>query len=250
MLDIVAHGEIAELRLNRPPANALNHEILRKLLAGIEQVLGDGARGLILSGQDGMFSAGIDVPQLLGMDRPAIFEFWSLLFDSSKALLTCPVPVVAALAGHSPAGGTVLAAHCDYRIAVNGPYKIGFNEVQVGLPLSANILMLFEDLVGSRVARQLAMQGKMMTMDEAFAIGLVDELQDAEHLMGRVVQYLEMLLALPPVAMNRTRLAGKANLIRSIESSTDVENITESWFSEETNQALHALAESLNKPID
>jgi hypothetical protein len=63
------------------------------------------------------------------------------------------------------------------------------------------------------------------------------------------VQYLEMLLALPPVAMNRTRLAGKANLIRSIESSTDVENITESWFSEETNQALRALAESLNKPI-
>ena len=249
MLDIVAHGDIAELRLNRPPANALNHEMLRKLLAGIQQVLGDGARGLILSGQDGMFSAGIDVPQLLGMDRPAISEFWSLLFDSSKALLTCPVPVVAALTGHSPAGGAVLAAHCDYRIAVNGPYKIGFNEVQVGLPLSANILMLFEDLVGSRVARQLAMQGKMMTMDEAFAVGLVDELQDAEHLMSRVVEYLEMLLALPPVAMNRTRLAGKANLIRSIELSTDVENITESWFSEETNQALRALVESLKKPI-
>jgi enoyl-CoA hydratase/carnithine racemase len=132
---------------------------------------------------------------------------------------------------------------------VNGPYKIGFNEVQVGLPLSANILMLFEDLVGSRVARQLAMQGKMMTMDEAFAVGLVDELQDAEHLMSRVVEYLEMLLALPPVAMNRTRLAGKANLISSIELSTDVENITESWFSEETNQALQALVESLKNPI-
>ena len=50
MLDIISHGDIAELSLNRPPANALNHELLHKLLAGIEQVLDDGARGLILSG--------------------------------------------------------------------------------------------------------------------------------------------------------------------------------------------------------
>jgi len=245
MLDIIAHGDVAELSLNRPPANALNHELLRTLLSGIEQVLNDGARGLILSGQQGMFSAGIDVPQLLGMERPAIHEFWSLLFESSKALLTSPVPVVAAVAGHSPAGGAVLAAHCDYRIAVDGPYKTGFNEVQVGLPLSANILMLFEELVGPRIARQLAMLGKMMTMREAFEIGFVDELLAADQLMPRVLAYLRTLLALPPTAMNRTRLAGKANLIRSIQSATDVDQITDSWFSTETQAAMQALVESL-----
>jgi enoyl-CoA hydratase/carnithine racemase len=247
MLDIIAHGDIAELSLNRPPANALNHELLRKLLAGIEQVLDDGAKGLILSGQDGMFSAGIDVPQLLGMDRAAIFEFWSLMFDSSKALLTSPVPVVAALAGHSPAGGAVLAAHCDYRIAVDGPYKIGFNEVQVGLPLPATILMVFEELVGPRFARQLAMQGKMMTMGEALEVGLVDELLAADQLMNRVLEFLENLLALPPTAMNRTRLTAKANLIKSVETATDVEQITESWFSAETQAAMQRLVESLKK---
>jgi len=247
MLDIISHGDIAELSLNRPPANALNHELLRKLLAGIEQVLDDGARGLILSGQDGMFSAGIDVPELLGMDRPAILEFWSLLFDSSKALLTSPVPVVAALAGHSPAGGAVLAAHCDYRIAVDGPYKIGFNEVQVGLPLPSTILMVFEELVGPRIARQLAMQGKMMTMGEAFEVGLVDELLAADRLMVRVLEFLESLLALPSTAMNRTRLTAKANLIKAVETATDVEQITESWFSAETQAAMRGLVESLKK---
>jgi 3,2-trans-enoyl-CoA isomerase len=247
MLDIISHGDIAELSLNRPPANALNHELLRKLLAGIQQVLDDGARGLILSGQEGMFSAGIDVPQLLGMDRPAIFEFWSLLFDSSKTLLTSPVPVVAALAGHSPAGGAVLAAHCDYRIAADGPYKIGFNEVQVGLPLPATILRVFEELVGPRMSRQLAMQGKMMTMSEALAVGFVDELLAADQLMERVLEFLASLLALPPTAMNRTRLAGKANLIQSIQGATDVDQVTDSWFSLETQAALRALVERLKK---
>lgn len=247
MLDILSHGDVVELRLNRPPANALNHDLLRKLLAEIEQARADGARGLILSGQEGMFSAGIDVPELLGMDRSAIFEFWTLLFEASKTLFTSPVPVVAALAGHSPAGGAVLAAHCDYRIAADGPYKIGFNEVQVGLPLPTTILLVFEDLVGPRIARQLAMQGKMMTMGAALEAGLVDELLPADRLMSRVLEYLENLLALPPTAMNRTRLAGKASLIESIKTATDVEQVTESWFSAETQAAMQALVASLNK---
>ena len=247
MLEVIVHGEIAELNLNRPPANALNHELLRKLLAAIDDTVGGGARGLVLSGQEGMFSAGIDVPELLGMDRPAILEFWSLLFASSKALLTSPIPVVAALAGHSPAGGAVLAAHCDYRIAAEGPYKIGFNEVQVGLPLSTTILMVFEELVGARVARQMAMQGKLMTMDEALDIGFVDELLAADRLMDRVMDYLENLLSLPPIAMNRTRLTGKARLIEAARNATDVKLVTDSWFSAETQTAMQALVESLRK---
>lgn len=245
MLEIRTHGEIAELNLNRPPANALNHELLRRLMAAVDEVLADGARGLILSGQEGMFSAGIDVPELLGMDRTAILEFWSLLFETSKTLLTSPVPVVAVLAGHSPAGGAVLAAHCDYRIGANGPFKIGFNEVQVGLPLSTTILKVFEELVGARIARQLAMQGRLLSMPEALEIGFVDELLDADQVMPRSLEYLEYLLSLPPTAMNGTRLSGKAGLIEAARNATDVEQVTDSWFSAETQAAMRALVESL-----
>ena len=141
----------------------------------------------------------------------------------------------------------MLAAHCDYRIAADGPYKIGFNEVQVGLPLPSTILMVFEELVGPRFARQLAMQGKMMTMGEALEVGLVDELLAADRLMVRVLEFLESLLALPSTAMNRTRLTAKANLIKAVETATDVEQITESWFSAETQAAMRGLVESLKK---
>ena len=245
MLNLTAHGDITELNLDRPPANALNHDLLRALLSGMETALGNGARGLILSGREGMFSAGVDVPELLGMDRPAIQGFWSLLFESSKRLLTCPVPVVAAVAGHSPAGGAVLAAHCDYRIGADGPFKIGFNEVQVGLPLSTTILAVFEGIVGSRVSRQLAMQGKMLTMEEARDIGFVDELHASAAVIPRSLEYLEGLLSLPPIAMNRTRLASKARLVEMAEVANDVEQVTDSWFSEETQAAMRALVASL-----
>jgi len=217
MLDILSHGDIIELRMHRPPANALNHELLEALLGAYAESLQAGARGLILSGQPGMFCAGIDVPELLGQSRSDIHRFWSLLFQTSKSLAACPVPVVAALAGHSPAGGAVLAAHCDYRIAAEGAFKIGFNEVQVGLPLPPSIMRVFRDLVGARLARQIGMQG----------------------------QYLQGLLALPPIAMNATRLDGKAHLIDVLEESDDVDRTTAAWFSDETQAAMQRLVDSL-----
>ncbi|MDH3978488.1 MAG: enoyl-CoA hydratase/isomerase family protein [Gammaproteobacteria bacterium] len=247
MLDIIAHGDITELRMNRPPANALNHELLEALLAGYEQAVNEGARALMLSGQPGMFCAGIDVPELLGQSRADIHRFWSLLFHCSQSLATCPVPVVAVLAGHSPAGGAVLAAHCDYRIAAEGSFKIGFNEVQVGLPLPLSILHVFQELVGSRVARQFGMQGALMPMTQALEIGLVDELVPVGQLEQRALEYLDGLLRLPPVAMNSTRLNAKAGIIEMLERSQDVDLTTAAWFSDETQTAMKRLVESLKK---
>jgi len=247
MLEIISHGEITELRLNRPPANALNHDLLEALLTGCAEALAGGARGLILSGQPGMFCAGVDVLELLGQSRAEIHRFWSLLFQTSQSLAASPVPVVAALAGHSPAGGAVLAAHCDYRIAAKGEFKIGFNEVQVGLPLPSSILRVFTDLVGSRRARQIGMQGQLMLVERAMKIGLVDELVAPDALEQRALEFLRDLLELPPVAMNSTRLAGKKDLINEIEMSDDLDRMTAAWFSDETQTALQGLVESLTK---
>lgn len=247
MLDIISHGQIAELKINRPPANALNQPLLDALLAGHSRALTDGARGVILSGQAGMFCAGIDVPELLGQDRAVIHSFWSALFEFSKALATSPVPVVAALAGHSPAGGAVLAAHCDYRITAGESFKIGFNEVQVGLPLPSTIVMVFEDLVGPRIARQLGTGGTLVDMKEALRIGLIDELVDPDQLTRRSLEWLQALMALPPVAMNRTRLAGKARFLAALDQADDVERVTEDWFSLETQRAMQQLVDTLGK---
>jgi len=75
----------------------------------------------------------------------------------------------------------------------------------------------------------------------------VDELLAADRLMVRVLEFLESSLALPSTAMNRTRLTAKANLIKAVETATDVEQITESWFSVETQVAMRGLVESLKK---
>jgi 3,2-trans-enoyl-CoA isomerase len=247
MLEIISHGDIAELQLNRPPANALTHAMLEALISAYDEVIDGGAQGLILSGQPGMFCAGIDVPALLGQDRDSIHRFWSLLFHAAASLATSPVPVVAALAGHSPAGGAVLASHCDYRIAAEGKFKIGFNEVQVGLPLPSTIMLTFTELVGPRLARRYGMQGSLLPMAEALEIGFIDELVKPERVLERSLEYLQSLLALPQIAMNRTRLTSKAGLIAQLGAADDVERTTADWFSDETQAAMQRLVASLKK---
>jgi len=245
MLQIHRHGDVAELQMDRPPANALNNDLLAGLHDAFDDIVGSGARAVILSGRDGMFSGGIDVPELLSYDRAAIGEFWARFMHFNQRLAGSPVPVLAAIGGHAPAGGAVLALHCDYRVAAEGNFKIGLNEVRVGLPVPETILRALSRVVGAATAARLATCGTLMTVSDAAKIGLVDELVPAGQLRPRAIELLGELAVLPPVAMNTTRLAAKADFLASLDGAADADMAAATWFSEETLAAMRRLAESL-----
>ena len=103
----------------------------------------------MISGAPGMFSAGLDVPSCCW--RPAgIAATWNDFYALMRALATSPLPVVAAITGHSPAGGAVISIFCDSRVMAEGELKIGLNEVQVGLPMPPVIFAAMRRLVGPR----------------------------------------------------------------------------------------------------
>ena len=135
MVQIIEHGAVRELRLNRPPVNALSPDLIVGLRKAIQGAPGDGARALVLSGAPGRFSGGLDVPLLLGLDRAEMAALWRAFYGLLGAIAASPVPIAAAITGHAPAGGTVLALFCDWRIMAEGDYRVGLNEVQVGIPL-------------------------------------------------------------------------------------------------------------------
>jgi len=199
------HGDIRELQLNRPPVNALTGELLSGLRQAIEQAPRDGVRALILSGLRGRFSAGLDVPFLLTLDAPAIAQLWRELYALLQAIASSPIPLVAAMTGHAPAGGTVLALFCDWRVLAEGDYKVGLNEVQVGIPLPPVILGGLRRLVGSRCAEHLGVSGTLISPKEAIDVGLVDELAPLEEVVARAKDWCMRMLALPPEAMALTR---------------------------------------------
>src|ERR1700735_4803181 len=176
MLNIVKHDTITEIQLSRPPVNALSLDLLRALQGALADAVRYGTRGIVLSGTQGMFSAGVDVPALLTRDRAGVREYWLEFFVTCAALAHSPVPVVAAITGHSPAGGAVLSLFCDYRVMAQGPYKIGLNEVQVGLIVPDCIQLALRRVVGAYRAERLLVAGAMIDAEQALACGFVDEL--------------------------------------------------------------------------
>ena len=106
MIQILDHGPVRELRLDRPPANRqLNPELVTALREAVETAPRDGVRALVLSGSPRMFSGGLDVPYLIHLDRPAMSATWRDFYAMMRALATSPIPIAAAITGHAPAGG-------------------------------------------------------------------------------------------------------------------------------------------------
>jgi Delta3-Delta2-enoyl-CoA isomerase len=247
MLELTRHDDVVELRMARPPVNALDPGLTRALRSAIESAPADGARGIVLSGRSGMFSAGLDVPALLQLDRDGIAVFWRDFFGLCAAIAGSPIPIVAAITGHSPAGGAVLSIFCDYRIMARGPYRIGLNEVQVGLVVPGMIQAGLRRLVGAYRAERLMVAGAMVDAEQALAIGFVDELVDVDHVSARAVVWLSELLALPPRAMAGTRRLARADLTRELAASENlrVEEFVDGWFGEESQTVLRALVAKL-----
>ena len=106
----IDHGRIREVRLARPPVNALDPGLCRGLIAALDAAVSGEAEAVVLSGAPGIFSAGLDVPHLLslGQDRHALHAAWGAFFGAARTLATLRIPVVAAITGHAPAGGCVL----------------------------------------------------------------------------------------------------------------------------------------------
>jgi enoyl-CoA hydratase/carnithine racemase len=254
-LEILDHGPIRQLRLARPPVNALDTALCQALTAAIAQAQADGVHALVLSGGERIFSGGMDVPHLLGHgdDRTALLASWQAFFDAAAALAACQVPVVAALTGHAPAGGCVLALCCDYRVMARSadparPYALGLNEVQVGLVAPEGIQRLLRRTVGQHHAERLLVAGTLLPAEQAEKIGLVDELVDGELVVARAVAWLQDLLALPRAPMLATRAVARADLVEALAPQhIRLDRFIEAWYAPDAQAALRALVERLRR---
>ncbi len=247
MLDVIDHeGGIRELRLARPPVNALNAELLRRIADGVEGAANEAA--ILITGQPGLFSAGLDVRSMLELDRAGIENLFEQLWHAMRGIAHSRAPVIFGLTGHSPAGGTVLAINGDYRVMALGEVRLGLNEVQVGLFPGPPIHAAFRRLVGGH-AEQLLTRGALIDPATALRMGLVDEVAEVSQVAARALAIARELAALPRAPMLRTRAMVRENLAglyggESYAAAMQREFVamgTEMWFAPEAQTRLRAL---------
>lgn len=249
MLERIDHDRFLEIRLARPPVNALNPALLQALVEAFDPAALRGVEGVVLAGGPKVFSGGLDVPHLMTLDRAGLTAAWGLFFAAARAIARCPVPVAAAIAGHNPAGGCVLALCCDYRVMARGAYRIGLNETQVGLAVPEAIQHLMRRVVGAHRAERLLVAGAMVDAEQALAYGLVDELTDIDDVPTRALHWLRATAALPREALLKTRAIARADIHAALDGFGDdeLDGFIDRWFAASTQDALKALVAKLGK---
>jgi 3,2-trans-enoyl-CoA isomerase len=251
-LGITDHDSgIRVIRLQRPPVNALDPDLVSALNEALDNAVADGVNAIVIAGGPKVFSAGLDVPTLLGLDREAMGRFWAGFIGIAARLARSPVPVVAAIDGHSPAGGAVVALFCDMRIMARSPdpakpFLIGLNEVQVGLPVPPVIQSALRRQVGPRAAERLLVAGTMVDSDTALAMGFVDSVCESGQAEAQALTWCQQHLALPRQAMLATRREARADIAALFnDDDRSVDAMTDAWFSEETQTTMKALVARL-----
>jgi 3,2-trans-enoyl-CoA isomerase len=248
-IQIEYFNDYSILQLNRGTANPINLKMMEELSVFFEEIENDELiSGVILTGKQGIFTGGIDVVELYSLNKEESYNFWKKFVELATQLTAFSKPLVAAISGHSPAGGCVLACCADFRLMSDRPfYKIGLNEIPVGIVVPERILNLYSFWIGKRKAYQNLMEGKLMSPQEAFEIGLIDELCEDEELLSRAKLQIEKYLQLPKKTWRMSKLNLRKSLIASmsVDFETSYGAAMEQFWSPENRKAMGKLVEKL-----
>ncbi|XP_017060924.1 enoyl-CoA delta isomerase 1, mitochondrial [Drosophila ficusphila] len=210
---------IAILTMNRPPVNGLNLELLQDLKSSIDEIEDNKSRGLILtSSSSTIFSAGLDILEMYKPDKDRIRAFWTQLQETWLALYGSSVPTAAAINGHSPAGGCLLATSCEYRVMVP-KFTIGLNETQLGIVAPKWFMSSFLSVLPQREAERALNQGRMFTTEEALKVGLIDETANSkEEAIEKCTAFIGTFAKVNPLARSLTKQQFRAADLQQLEN--------------------------------
>jgi enoyl-CoA hydratase len=230
--------DIALLRMNAGKANAMDRAFLERLGTLLDECRD--ARAVILTGYQRFFSAGLALPALIDLDRPAMTELIDLFSRTMARVYTLSVPVIAAINGHALAGGCVLALQTDRRIIVDDGIKLGLNEVQLGIGLPALVIETLRAEVPPTSLGPLAREGRIVMPHEALELDMVHALAQTDDLESRAIDMARSLMRLPPAAYAQVKHALRAPVIRAIEATRAEIDAAwiDTWFSDEAQSRL------------
>jgi enoyl-CoA hydratase/carnithine racemase len=242
--------KIAVLTLDRGRSNAINFEMVSELYQMVRNIeRDDNIAGLIITGKEGFFSAGLDLIELYDYDKERIRAFWIDFLNLVTAMVSFKKPMIAAISGHSPAGGCVLALCSDYRVMAEGKYIIGLNEVPVGIIVPQTIFHLYAFWLGNAQAYRYMLEGKLMGTEEALAQGLIDELVKPDSILYAAERKIQKYIQLDPITWQQSKVNMRAELLSKVSADQTemLEIMLKQWWSPSTRSILKTIIQNLQQ---
>jgi 3,2-trans-enoyl-CoA isomerase len=171
-------------------------------------------------------------------------RFWADFESLWHTLYLTPIATVAAIESHAPAGGSILALSCDYRVLVETEsIRMGLNEAAIGMVAPRWLQAMCANTVGTRNAEFLLQTGMMMTPNEALAYGFVDDTRAPDDVMPRCIEVLEALAPVPMSARHQTKLQQRERIAALAGSSS----ARELWAVLQSDECKHNLKHTMER---
>ena len=241
-------GGVRKLILDRPPANAEDETLLADLGAAVDDAAADDAvRAVVLTGAGKFFCAGFDLASARREDDK-VAVLTTTFRDTHVKLLSIPKPTLAMVGGHAIAGGLVLVLACDYRLGLDGDYRIGLNEVAIGASYPKVAFEIVRLKLTNQRASELLLGAALYPAKEALRLGVVDELIAPEKFEETVLRRAAKMGTYPREAYAHTKLALVAEALERVAAETPSQAAATAaiWQTEESRAARHAQLEKLS----
>lgn len=249
-IEVTIKDHLAIITLNRGKSNSLNREMVTELTDMLSNIENDSnIGGVMITGREHFFSAGLDLIELYEYNEEEAKSFWHLFLNFTAKITAFKKPMVAAINGHSPAGGCVIALACDARVMAEGKYIIGLNEVPVGIIVPNCIFSLYSFWLGKANATRSLLEGKLFNPEEALAIGLVDELVKPESILTAAERRVRKYMAFERTTWSQSKVNIRRELIEatSADQSADLDIMLKQWWAPSTRAILKTVIDSLQK---
>ncbi len=198
-----------------------------------------------------MFSPGLDLEHCVSLfkrgGKTEIDRWFEEFLNAMLAVFDYPAPVVAAIGGHSIAGGCILALCCDTRIAGKGKTLLGLNETSIGFPMPHSLTALVEGVLGEKEGGKIIGEGKLHSVEKALENGLVNCVAEPETLILRAVEEAQKLNSGDFSNRKKARNGKISEAIKKAFADEDSKTLAGKLSSTETVGKLEGLLETLKK---
>jgi Delta3-Delta2-enoyl-CoA isomerase len=236
-IELQRSNGIATLMLRRGKVNALNNTVVDQLRGMLKALEGDPeVKSIVLTGAGKFFSFGFDIPEFLSFTREQFTAYLTSFIDLYTYVFLYPKPVVAALNGHTIAGGCMLALACDYRVMVGGKAKIALNEIGFGSSVFAGSTEMLRFWVGGANATAILFSGAMYPADEAKRMGLVQEVANDGELMDMARKVASDFASKHPPAFAGIKSLLRKSIVEELKNRErdSIKEFVDIWYSEAT----------------
>lgn len=208
---------VATLTLQNGKVNAFSHQLIDELNAGLDQAEQQQAV-VVITGQPGMFSGGYDlaVMQKSPQDAMQLVEKGSQL---ARRMLAFPLPIIAACTGHAIAKGAFTLLSADYRIGVEGPFKIGLNEVQIGMTMHHFGIELARGRLAEPYFSRSVINAEIYSATDAVAAGFLDVVVPEAAFASTVQAAAKAMQGLNAKAHRQTKVKARQQWLTALDAA-------------------------------